>query len=119
MSDDLKLTAAEWHRQQAVDLFNFTWTLIDKPDRSSDEEDLMIHTAHASRYHWGVVGTVVNAVRGDWQIAHVYTVLNLPERAVHYAQSCLRQCQEQHIGDFDLAYAYEAVARTRLRRANR
>ena len=111
MSDDLKLTAAEWHRQQAVDLFNFTWTLIDKPDRSSDEEDLMIHTAHASRYHWGVVGTVVNAVRGDWQIAHVYTVLNLPERAVHYAQSCLRQCQEQHIGDFDLAYAYEAVAR--------
>ena len=111
MSDDLKLTAAEWHRQQAVDLFNFTWTLIDKPDRSPDEENLMIHAAHASRYHWGVVGTVVNAVRGDWQIAHVYTILAQPQAAARYAQCCLDQCLANHIGDFDLAYAYEGMAR--------
>jgi hypothetical protein len=111
MIDDLKLTAAEWHRQQAVDLFNFAWTLIDKLDRTAAEEDLLIHAAHASRYHWGIAGTTVNYLRGDWQIAHVYTLLNLPERALHYAQLCLRQCEANHIGDFDLAFAYEAVAR--------
>jgi hypothetical protein len=111
MNDDLRRTEAEWHRRQAVDLFNFTWTLIDKPDRTPAEDDQMIHAAHASRYHWDVVGTAVNYLRGDWQIARVYTLLHLPERAVHYAQLCLQQCRDHHIGDFDLAFAYEAVAR--------
>jgi hypothetical protein len=113
MSDELKLTEAEWHRKQAVDLFNFTGTLINKADRTPDEDNLMIHATHASRYHWGIVGTVVNYLRGDWQIAHVYTLLDVPERARHYAQLCLQQCQENHIGDFDLAYAYEGMARAR------
>ena len=111
MSDDLKFTAAEWHHQQAVNLFNFTWTLIDKPDRTPTDDDLMIHSAHASRYHWSMAGDVVNYLRGDWQIAHVYTLLKLPERALHFAQLCLRQCEVKQIGDFDLALAYEAVAR--------
>jgi hypothetical protein len=119
VSNDLKLTTAEWHRQQAVDLFNFTWTLIDKPDRTSADDDLMIHSAHASRYHWSIAGNVVNYLRGDWQIAHVYTLLNLPERALHYAQLCLRQCEDNQIGDFDLAFAYEAVARAQACQGNR
>ena len=111
MTDGPKFTTAEWHRQQAVDLFNFTWTLIDKPDRTSDEDDLMIHAAHASRYHWSIAGTIVNFLRGDWQIARVYTLIHLPERAWHYAQLCLSQCKANQIGDFDLAFAYEAMAR--------
>ena len=111
MADALKLTEAEWHRKQAVALFNFTWTLIDKSDRTPAEADLMVHSAHASRYHWHIAGDVVNYLRGDWQIAHVYTLLNVPGRALHYAQLCLRQCAEHQIGDFDLAFAYEAMAR--------
>ena len=111
MTEEPKLTEAEWHRKQAVDLFNFTWTLIDKPDRTSAEDDLMIHAAHASRYHWGVAGTVVNYLRSDWQIAHVYTILHQSQATVHYARCCLDQCLAHHIGDFDLAYAYEGMAR--------
>ncbi len=111
MTNERSLTTAEWHRQQAVDLFNFTWTLIDKTDRTAEENDLMIHAAYASRYHWQIAGAVVNYLRGDWQIARVYTLLRLPERAVHYAQLCLQQCLDNDIGDFDLAFAYEAAAR--------
>ena len=111
MTDEPKLTEAEWHRKQAVDLFNLTWTLIDKPDRTSAESDLMIHTAHSSRYHWGMVGKKVNFARGEWQIAHVYTLLGLTQSALYYAQRCLDQCLADDIGDFDLAYAYEAMAR--------
>jgi hypothetical protein len=66
MPDDLKFTAAEWRRQQAVDLFNFTWTLIGQPDRTSAADDLMIRSAHASRYHWSIAGNVANYLRGDW-----------------------------------------------------
>ena len=111
MTDETKLTESDWHRKQAVDLFNFTWTLIDKPIRTSGEDDLMIHAAHASRYHWGIVGEKVNFTRGEWQIAYVYTILGLAQPALYHAQRCLDQCLAGAIGDFDLAYAFEALAR--------
>ena len=59
----------EWHRKQAVSNFNRTWDLIDKQDRTFEEDMEMIHTAHASRFHWGVIGQAVNFARGEWQIA--------------------------------------------------
>jgi hypothetical protein len=40
----------------AVDLYNSTWTLLEKPDRTPAETDEMIHRAHASRWHWARVG---------------------------------------------------------------
>ncbi len=111
MSEEPRLTAAEWHRQQAVDLFNFTWTLIEKPDRTPEDDDRMLNAAHASRYHWSVCGTLLNFLRSDWQLAHVYTILRRPEAALYHAQRCLDQCLAHHIRDFDRAYAYEAMAR--------
>jgi len=54
------------HRQLAVDLFNHTWELLDKSERTQAEADEMIHAAHASRYHWGLAGTAVNLARGEW-----------------------------------------------------
>ena len=111
VTEVIQLTADEWHRQQAIELFNFTWTLIEKPNRTPDEDNLMIHAAHASRFHWGMVGDVVNFVRGNWQIAHVYTLLDHAHSALYHAQCCLDQCESEQIGDFDLAYAYEAMAR--------
>jgi hypothetical protein len=99
------------HRQLGVDLFNETWSLIDKPQRTREEDDQMIHTAHASRFHWGKVGTPTNFARGEWQISRVYAVLGRSEPALHHAQRTLDLCQENGIGDFDLAFAYEALAR--------
>jgi len=99
------------HRQLGVDLFNYTWTLMDKADRTQDEDEVMIHAAHASAYHWRQVGTPLNFSRSDWQISRVYAILSRPEAALHHAQNCLEICEAEHIGDFDLAFAYEAVAR--------
>src|ERR1700693_6097609 len=59
---------------------------MDKPDRTRDEEDEMLHAAHASRYHWGVVGQAENRARGEWQISRVYTVLGRGGAAVAPAQ---------------------------------
>jgi hypothetical protein len=38
-------------------------------------------------------------------------VLGRAEPALFHAQECLEICQEHGYGDFDLAFAYEAVAR--------
>jgi len=99
------------HRKFAVDCFNNTWNLLDKTKRTLEDDTRMIHMAHASRYHWGEIGTPLNFARGDWQISRVYAVLGLGKNALKYAESCLRLCIEIGIGDFDLAFAYEALTR--------
>lgn len=100
-----------WHRKFAIQAFNDAWTLIEKADRTPAEDDALLNTAHASRYHWGVVGTPKNISIGEWQISHVYTLLNRAEPALYHAQRCLDVCLENGIGDFPLAYAYEALCR--------
>jgi hypothetical protein len=99
------------HRQLAVDLFNHTWELIEMEERTQANDDEMIHAAHASRYHWGLVGTALHKARGEWQISRVYAVLKRDEPARYHAKRSIELCQENGIGDFDLAFAFEALAR--------
>jgi hypothetical protein len=99
------------HRQLAVQLFNGTWTLMEKPDRTPDEDALMIHQAHASAYHWLQVGTPANFARSHWQCSRVYCILSRAEPALYHARFVLDICERHSIGDWDLAYAYEALAR--------
>jgi len=100
-------------RLLAAQLFNETWRLMELPERTRQDDDRMIHAAHASRYHWGQVPAVAAAhlARGEWQVSRVYTVLGRAEPALHHAARVLELCQENGIGDWDLAFAYEALAR--------
>jgi hypothetical protein len=102
---------AEVERKVAVELFNYTWTLLENPGRTARDDDEMVNAAHASRHHWERIGTPVNHARGEWQLARVYAVLGRPEPALHHARRCLELCEAHGIGDFDLAYAHEALAR--------
>ena len=100
-------------RALAMQLYNTTWDLIDKPERTRDEDDELLHRAHASRYHWGEVGTAANRARGEWICSRVYTVLGRAEPALHHARRCL-ELVESHPADveeWDLPAAYEALAR--------
>ncbi len=102
---------AERRRQLAKDLFNRVWALLEQEQRTPAEDDEMLHAAHASRYHWGEVGEPVNLARGEWQCSRVYAVLGRAEPALWHGRRCLDLCDEHGIGDFDLAYSYEALAR--------
>lgn len=109
--DDTTLDLMGRHLRMAVDLFNEVWRYIEKDGRSPEETDWMIHAAHTSRYHWGLVGKPENLARGEWQISRVYCTAGMPEAARYHAQRVLDICQAHGIGDWDLAYAYEALAR--------
>ena len=102
---------ADVQRSLAADLFNYCWDLIEKEDRSDRETDLMIDAAHASRFFWEAVGEPVNHARGEWQISRAYAVAGRPEPSLHHAKRSLEICEANGIGDFDLAYAHEAMAR--------
>jgi hypothetical protein len=102
---------SDTHRKLAKDLFNYVWTLLEKPDRTERESDRMIDAAHASRLFWEEIGEAVHHARGEWQISRAYTAVGRAEPALHHARRCLEICEEHGIGDFDLAYAYEGLAR--------
>jgi hypothetical protein len=100
------------HRELAVDLFNRVWQLLENPNRTAAEIDEMIHAAHASRYHWSQVGTAANLARGEWQCSRVYAVLGRAEPALWHAQRCLELVERApEAEDWDLPFAYEALAR--------
>ena len=108
----------EEREKLAKDLFNLVWRYLEKPKRTSEDNDLMINAAHASRYHWGEVGSADNLAIGEWQISHVYAVLGRAEPALYHAQRALETCKHADVKDFPLAYAYEALARAHALQGN-
>lgn len=104
------------HRQLGKDLFNHTWTLIEKADRSPAETDEMVHATHASSFHWSRGGgTLANAARGQWQIARVYSTLGRGEAAIWHANRCLELVEAAIkagvADDWDMPAALEGLAR--------
>jgi hypothetical protein len=102
---------ADEQRDLAKSLYGRVWTLLETDGRTAEQDDEMIHTAHASRFHWGEVGGPEHRARGEWQCSRVYSVLGRGEPAIHHAMRCLQICEEHGVGDWDLAFAYEALAR--------
>ena len=104
----------EAQRRLGAALFNHTWTLLELAARTPAQVDEMIHSAHASRYHWGAAGDAgeaVNLARGEWQCSRVYAVLGRAEPALWHARRCLEINEASGVADWDIASAYEAMAR--------
>lgn len=96
-------------RELGVDLFNGVWRLIE----SREDDDLMLNMAHASAYHWSVAPECKpeNRARSEWLLSRVYTLAGRVEPALHHAKSCRAWCEQNGLADWDLAFAYEALAR--------
>jgi DNA-binding transcriptional MerR regulator len=114
LMDDVRATPLDdaLRSRLAADLFNRVWTLLEEPSRTPEQDDEMVHAAHASRFHWGEVGEPVRMARGEWQCSRVYCVLGRSEPAHHHARRCLdilQHCEAKE--DWDLPFAHEALAR--------
>src|SRR5207302_11386142 len=77
---------AGWHRRFAIELFNRSWDLLERTDRSSDDDAEMLAAAFGSAFHWAQVGTAENRALGDHQIAKVASHVGQPAMALHYAR---------------------------------
>lgn len=111
---DASTLDADSHRQLAVDLFNQVWTLLEKEDRSTDENAEMIHAAHASVLHWTKAAPSDLRQRqavGEWQCSRVYATLGRAEPALYHARRCLELAAPGAVEDWMTASAYEAMAR--------
>ena len=89
------------------------WELLEKPGRTEDENDELVHAAHASAYLWLHVETAVHRQRAEWLVSRVYCVVGLPEAALRHARRC-SEITTQHpnlMEDLDRAYGHECLAR--------
>ena len=104
---------AETERRLGIDLFNKTWTLMEKTDRTREDDDEMLHCAHAAAYHWLQVGTQANRARSEWQCSRVNAILGNVEPALRHGRRCLElvEASPDEMEEFDLPAAYEALGR--------
>lgn len=109
MDADFDSTAAHHHFSSAC--FNGVWELLNKPDRSADEDRLMVSMCHASLFHWQqrTDCTPRNLSIGYWLLSRVYAVLGQPEEAREYARQC--HIHGAHEGPFYIGYGREALSR--------
>lgn len=100
------------HRWFAVELNNLAWDLLEKSDRSPDDNERLVHAAHAACFHWLQAGDVLNHLRAQCLLATVYAKVDLSEAAVRHAEKCLQL--SEHAGAkqtaFDLATSHGCAA---------
>jgi hypothetical protein len=98
-------------RRVGVELFNSTWRVME----SREDDERMLHMAHASAYHWLQAPECEpkNRARSEWLCSRVYTVLGRAEPALYHAKRCLEICRThpEYMEDWDLPFAHEALAR--------
>jgi DNA-binding transcriptional MerR regulator len=114
MLSNAELLEADAHRRLGVELFNHVWRLLEAEERTVEQEDEMIHAAHASRWHWsrtGVEDLNQRLAIGEWQCSRVYAVLGHGEPALFHARRCLKRVESGDVESWAVASAYEAMAR--------
>ena len=99
------------HKYFAADCFNKAWELIDKEERTADDDEAMIRLNQASMWHWTQREdcTDKNLSIGYWQASRIYAILGQADNALHYGQLALDYSHEA--GAFYRAYGHEALAR--------
>src|SRR5688572_28202858 len=79
---------AKAQRWFAVELNNLAWDLVEKPGRTPNETERMLHAAHASVHHWLHAGQPINHLRGECLLATAYASAGLAEPALRHAARC-------------------------------
>lgn len=111
VADDPKHSEEWWHRHFAVTRFNGTWELIERTDRTPDDDLEMLLSAMTSRWHWEHVGGDEQRRTGDWQVAHVAALAGLGDLAWRFARRALASTERQQLDGWALASAHEGMAR--------
>ncbi|SDR18520.1 hypothetical protein [Pseudovibrio sp. Tun.PSC04-5.I4] len=109
-------TQALDHRSIAIELNQRAWSLLEKQDRTHEDNDELLHVAHASLWHWLQAGTKKNHQRGLWLVGRIHVLQGNGEAAMRYAEKTmeLTETNKEDMAEYDHAYAHELLARATL-----
>jgi hypothetical protein len=82
------------HRWFAVEFNNLAWDLLEKPDRTAEDNERLRHAAHAACLHWQATGSVLNDLRAHVLLTTTYAHLGPGASAQHYAQLTSRLSEQ-------------------------
>ncbi len=104
------------HKYFASDCFNRCWGLIDKAERTEEENEEMCRLSEVSLWHWLQVEghTQENLSISYWQLGRAYAVAGKGEEALDYAGRCVKISEEAGLEPFYVGYAFEALARAHM-----
>ncbi|MCP4536626.1 MAG: hypothetical protein GY832_05725 [Chloroflexi bacterium] len=116
---DFDVNAA--HKHFSTNCFNKAWDLIDKADRTAEEDEQMIRLSLASHWHWTQRDDYAKTGESaaHWQTSRIYAMLGQANNAQRYGQLSLVASQGDDVPPFYLGYAYEALARAESVAGNR
>lgn len=100
---------ALWQRRLASQANNRAWTLTEIPDRAPEDDEEMLHAAHAAMYFWSMVGDPGNHAHAAQLLAHVYALLKLPEPAARYLSQASPHFEQGEAAPWERAF-FHAVA---------
>jgi tetratricopeptide (TPR) repeat protein len=106
---DFDVAAA--HKHFSAQCFNQAWDLIEKKNRTAEDDRLMLALNQTSIYHWLQRDDCSNQSLsvGYWQASRIQTLLGNAAEAIRFADVCL-SCSGE-LDPFYLGYAHEALAR--------
>lgn len=86
-----ELDKSQAHKFFSADCFSNTWELIDKADRTPEEDEQMLLLAMASLWHWTQREdhTLSNLSVGYWQVSRVHALRGHANEARRYGQLAL------------------------------
>ena len=101
------------HQFFAAYCFNTAWDLMEKPNRTAEEDEQMLRLSLASHWHWTQRNDYTSKTQSiaHWQTARIYAILGRAGNARRYAKLCLEASQCRSIDQIYLVYAYESLAR--------
>jgi hypothetical protein len=101
----------QWHRTFAPRAFNYTWSLLDLAELTREQEEDMIASTLAQRFHWYQVGTPRKHAIADWQVSRVFAVLGYADLGRRFGERSLAVALDNDLGPFVTGFAHEAIAR--------
>lgn len=119
MADTIPFDVSAAHKYFSAENFNRTWELIEKSERTDEENLAMLHNAIASLWHWSQredVSAKPLSV-GYWQVSRVYNIIQQPSLARTYGLQALKYAE--NLDPFYKGYAYETLARAEMQCGNR
>jgi hypothetical protein len=111
MAKKPEFDVAAAHRYFAAACFNNAWDLIERKDRTAEDDRLMVALNQASIYHWlnRPDCDAKSLSIGYWQASRIQALLGNAAEARKHAEVCLGHSAK--LEPFYLGYAHEALAR--------
>ena len=98
MVDSTDLDLHEAHKFFSTSCFNRAWDLIEKSNRTSSDDEQMLHLAYTSLWHWmqRTDCSDSNLSIGYWQLSRIHALLGDADKARKSADLCLKKTPPTH-----------------------